>query len=238
MPTMKSKPKPKETEYLRFEVKSLDAETGVFSGYAAVWGNVDQEGDVCQAGCVDDTLAAWAQRGTWPRVYWSHWLRIGHITHMESDDKGLYVEGRLWLDQPDVASIHRELLDAMPHVGMSFGYYPVDYTRRDGKRYIERLELVDDITITLRPVNDQAAVTEIKDRGGVAVAAYPSARTTEAILRDAGFSRRDARVVIAGGHITLREAKSGDASQPEVSGLAGNLETILAGLQKINAGSK
>lgn len=220
-------------DFLRFEVKSIDADTGVFIGYAAVWGNVDQANDVCEPGCCHDTLATWAARGTLPRVFWAHWHRIGHATKLVADDTGLYVEGRLWVDRPDVATIHRELLDAMPNVGMSFGYVAEDYEKRDGKRYITRLTLGDDITITLRPVNDQAAVTEIKDRGAKGVAAYPSARTTEAILRDAGFSRRDARVVIAGGHAALREAKSGDGN---AAALVGQLATILAGLEKANAG--
>ena len=236
---MKSKPKPDadRRDFLRFEVKSLDETTGVFSGYAAVWGNRDEAGDVCEPGCCDDTLATWAARGTLPRVYWAHWERIGHATKLRADDTGLYVEGQLWIDQPYVATIHAELVEAMPHVGMSFGYWAEDYTQRDGTRYITKLTLGDDITITLRPVNDRAAVTEMKDRGGVAVAAYPSARTTEAILRDAGYSRRAARVLIAGGHAALREAKSGGGPVEKPSGLVG-LETILASLQSANAGRK
>jgi len=195
--------------HVNFEVKSFDAATGEFTGYAAAWGNVDELQDVCREGCFAATLQNWRARGTWPRVQWQHWFGVGHVTELREDEHGLFVGGTFWMDKPEVAEVYNEIARAMPNVGLSFGFVAIDFEVLDGVRYLARVDLTDDITVTLRPVNDHAAMIEMKSADGERIA-VPTIRATEGILRDAGFTRATAKTLLAGGYAALREAKSTD----------------------------
>lgn len=225
----KTKAKPKvshDTMRVNFEVKSFDSATGKFTGYAAAWGNVDEVQDVCQEGCFAATLQHWRARGTWPRVLWQHWFGVGHVTELREDEHGLFVAGTFWMDKPEVAEVYKEIATAMPNVGLSFGFVAIDFEVLDGVRYLARVDLTDDITVTLRPVNDQAAMVEMKSADGSSIT-VPSIRATEAILRDAGFTRTAAKTVLASGYAALREAKSADDPKIRTS-----LENLFDSLQK------
>lgn len=78
-----------------YAIKADDVSSeGEFSGHAAVFGNVDQGGDMIIEGAFADTLRD-TQRKV--RVLWNHLAHepIGHPTHMEEDSKGLFVKGLL-----------------------------------------------------------------------------------------------------------------------------------------------
>jgi len=237
---MKTKTKPKSTathDYMRidFEVKSFDAETGEFTGYAAAFGNVDELKDVCLEGCFAETLERWKSRGTWPRVYWQHWYGVGHVTELYEDEHGLFVKGRFWIDREDVADVYAEICEAMPNVGLSFGFHAVDFEVKDGVRYLAKVDLTDDITVTLKPVNDQAAMIEVKSEDGERFA-VPSIRATEGILRDAGFSRGTAKAILAGGYANALREATGKKSEDNPAALE-IAQNILDRLKRTN-GSK
>src|SRR3954452_21842281 len=93
---------------LRFDVdvKFASDKTGVFSGYGAVFGNVDAGGDVVEKGAFKNTLRAWEDKGKWPPMLLQHgggflggaddMLHVGKWTAMEENSKGLQVEGELF----------------------------------------------------------------------------------------------------------------------------------------------
>lgn len=205
---------------VRFELKSLDA-AGEFTGYASVWEEVDAIDDACVRGCFAETLAGWQARGTWPRVRWQHMAAIGHITAAVEDETGLLVKGRIWF-----APVADEIRAAMAKggVGMSFAYVAIDFEMVAGVRRITRLELMDDITLTLRPVQTSAAVLEMKSKDGTIAA--PSAKILESALRDVGCSRSAARKVLACGYSGLRDA---GASAEVAAGLA-EIADVLRGI--------
>ncbi len=221
-----------DSDFMRFpfELKSLDENTGEFTGYAAAFDVVDELKDVCRPGCFAETLKTWAARGTMPRLLWHHWELLGQISSMVEDEKGLLVTGRLWLDHPGVWDRYTEIRQDYPRVWMSFAYIarPGDCEFTDGIRYIKRLDLMDDITITCCPVNRSAELLEIKSADGSAVK-VPGVRATEFVLRDAGHTRSSAKAIIAGGYPSLREAKSGD--------IEAGLSELLARLEAVNAKS-
>jgi hypothetical protein len=234
---MKSREQAQETDVIRvrFEVKSLDSMTGDFTGYAAAWDNVDRVGDRLIKGAFADTLAEWTARDTLPRVLWQHRLTIGHTTDLAEDPRGLLASGRLWLNVPEVkALVEGDILPSMPHVGMSFRFLPREVEHKaDGGRLLVRLDLLDDITISRRPVNDRAALLEIKSADGAVVAAVPTARDLELILRDAGISRSSAKAIIAHGYdAALREAKSDEPALTEEA--VSTLGEIREALERMN----
>lgn len=188
----------------RLEMKSIDA-AGTFRGYAAVFGERDEAGDICEAGCFTDTLADWAERGTLPRVKWRHFQTIGHCTRLAEDAHGLLVEGVIWA--ADVAAELRDGLAAGDEIGMSFGFFADPEASRYesapgplgellSTRYLARVELSDDITITLRPVSSSTELLEVKSADG-STRRLPPPSVVEGLLRDAGCTRRDAKQVTA-----------------------------------------
>ena len=87
-----------------FELKfASDVKPGSFSGYGAVFDNIDDGGDMIVKGAFADTLAGWKIKGKMPKMLWHHGLGmssedllpIGYWTAMEEDDHGLKVEGQL-----------------------------------------------------------------------------------------------------------------------------------------------
>jgi HK97 family phage prohead protease len=195
----------------RFTLKSFDGAGGQFTGYAAVWDVVDPEGDVFDRGAFADAIATWQARGTLPRIKWRHMELIGHVTELAEDDKGLLVAGRIW-DQAVAAEIANAVAEAKGdpqavQVGMSLMFYTTpggDYMK-DGARHLRKVELGDDVTITLRPVNSAATIVEFKS-GDVPPVSQPSIKLLEAGLRDAGCSRRQAKTVLSRGYSGLCDA--------------------------------
>ncbi len=75
---------------------------GHFTGYAAIYGSVDKWGRICEPGCFDAVLARFAAEGRYPAILWEHnkKLVIGRQT-LESDEKGLAVDGQLYIGDAD-----------------------------------------------------------------------------------------------------------------------------------------
>ena len=137
-----------------FEIKfAKDGPPGTFSGYGAVFGNVDDGGDVLVKGAFAASLAGWNARGKLPKMLWQHGLGaaaedkmpVGYWTAIEEDAHGLKVAGQL--DPIDtergrtlLAGLRNGSIDAM-----SITYSAVDVaygkTAADPVRTITKVEL-------------------------------------------------------------------------------------------------
>src|SRR5690625_1602247 len=87
---------------------------GTFEAIVSVFGNVDSYGDVVMPGAFKDTLAEWAERGDPIPVYWSHRMDdpaylIGAVREARETDEGLWVKGRLRLEDDPAASKARQV---------------------------------------------------------------------------------------------------------------------------------
>jgi HK97 family phage prohead protease len=190
-----------------FEVKFADSsqqvEAGVFSGYGAMFGNVDSYGDVILPGAFKDTLKSWKKRGKLPKMLLQHgggWaggaddmVPIGVWTKMEEDDKGLYCEGRLFCLDTERGKYIYEGLKTGELDGLSIGYavkaFEYGTKPEEPVRTLKKLELYE-VSLVTFPANDQALVAEAKAEG-------LSERDFERLLtRDAGLSRSEAQMVI------------------------------------------
>lgn len=129
--------------------------TGVFDGYASVFGVPDLAQDVVMAGAFHDSLRL---RGgaAGIRMLWQHDPRepVGVFTHMQEDKRGLYVRGALNLS---VARGHElfALLQQGAVAGLSIGYKPLRARRESlsGYRQLLRVDLweVSLVTFPLLP---------------------------------------------------------------------------------------
>lgn len=199
-----------------FEVKleGDDSPIGMFKGYGSTFGNIDLGGDIVVAGAFRESLKEWRSNGMMPQMLYYHDSEkiIGEWTKMEEDDKGLMVEGKLWIHgdlKVSEAIMSYNVLRSNSVKGLSIGYRVRDYDiqeQMDGTQ-VRMLKEIDLMEVSIAPwaMNPSAKVTGVKDATGN----IKSKRDIEKILRDAGFSRRESKAFIAGGYESLcRDGKS------------------------------
>lgn len=151
-----------------FKVKAEESEssTGVFTGYASVFGNVDSYGDVMVQGAFADTLKEWEGRKI--PVFYGHDLtdpmnNIGYVESAEEDDTGLLVKCVVDTEGPGNGPIVYKLLKEGRIDRMSFGFYVNDADHKDGKTYIKNVSLLE-VSVVPAPANPEAAITDVKSK--------------------------------------------------------------------------
>ncbi len=194
-----------------------------FTGYGAVFGNVDSYGDVIEAGAFSKFLAdVKSGNQPWPAMLSQHggWQMsaedmtpIGVWTDFAEDGHGLKVAGQL-ADTPRGLEMYKLMkMSPRPAIdGMSIGYIAKEWEPRskpeDPKRKLKRIDLIE-VSIVTRPANGKARVESVKNDW--------TERDFERLLtRDAGLSRSDALVVINQGFkslIAMRDAGSSELAE-------------------------
>lgn len=202
-----------------------DAQAMEFSGYGAVFGNVDAYGDVIQPGAFADTLAAARKSGIWPAMLSQHggWgmsaqdmTPVGVWTDLAEDGIGLKATG-VFADTPRGKELHTLMkMQPRPAIdGLSIGYIPKEWTARskpeEPRRTLKKVDLIEISPVTF-PANGKARVTSVKSL-------FETERDIEAWLqRDAGLSRKEAQIVISRGFKALLDSR--DAVGGELGELA------------------
>lgn len=175
---------------------------GKFSGYAAVFGNVDDGFDVIQPGAFKEFAR---QKDGQIMVLHAHNTReyIGRAAYSQ-DEKGLAVDGQLVLADPLANRVYQHLkagtIDAM-----SIGYDVLpggaEFTEA-GIRILKALKLWE-VSVLPFGMNELARVDTVKQAGQIT-----TIREFEDFLRDAGhFSVRQARAIAEGGYKALQKAR-------------------------------
>lgn len=215
----------------KFQPAGADAAMGAFEGYGAAFGNIDSYGDVIERGAFAQTLADWAGEGKHPPMLLQHGggflggaedlVPVGVWDQMREDDRGLYVKGRLIaLDTDRGRSVYAAMREGALD-GLSIGYIPREF--RPGKspngpeRILSRVDLME-VSIVTFPANGNARVEAVKQQDG-----EYTVRAYERSLRDAGFTREQAKVIAKGFRLTRREAMS---SEEPLSDIAGAIEAL------------
>lgn len=188
-----------------FELKSF-GETGAFAGYASVFNTVDNQKDVMLAGAFAKSLNQKLTPSA-TRLLWQHQSDepIGVLHTIREDAYGLYVAGDLLLDVARGKEAYT-LLKSGAINGLSIGYKPIDYAydHENGVPFLKEVELWE-VSLVTFPANDKAGVTHIKS------GAPNTIRELEHILRDAGFSRKEAKAIAAGGFAKHAEPRDAEA---------------------------
>lgn len=214
-------------------LKSLDAATGEFSGYASTFGNKDLGGDIVLPGAFTASLASKAPGDI--RVLWQHSMSnpIGITSVAREDDVGLYVEGNLILDVQQAREA-QALAKNGALGGLSIGYCVDDYDySSQGDCLLKALDVMEYSFVTF-PMNPKAEILSMKN------AQIESVRDCEAFLRDAcGLSRSDAKMLIS----RIRGAKADVVDVSEMLAEASDadvlrLKNALNNLTRTASGSK
>lgn len=160
---------------------------GEFEAIVSVFGNVDWYGDRVMPGAFKDTLAEWKERGDPIPVVWSHRYddpdyHVGIVTDAEERDEGLWVRGRLDLDD-DAAKARQvyRLLKGRRVTQFSFSYDidDADWAKEpsdDGGDVYELRKLkLHEVGPTLIGANPDTELLGVKAPGKAAIAAHATA---------------------------------------------------------------
>lgn len=218
-----------------FEFKfANDAKDGTFSGYGAVFGNLDSHGDVIERGAFKRNLQEWEQKGKLPPMLLQHggffgpvddMLPVGKWTSMEENAKGLKVEGQLFAMNTDRSQLIYEGLKAGSLSGLSIGYRAKKFTSgtkpNEPRRLLHDIDLVE-LSIVTFPSNDKATVGAVKSAD---IDALSSISDFEDFLREAGgdrWTKKTARDFV--GRL-LKVARREAGGEPDVKGLLDQLRS-------------
>lgn len=174
-------------------------EDGFFSGYGAVFGNVDWYNDVILPGAFAKSLEKWAEKNKMPPVLWNHndGEPIGVYTNIYEDEKGLFVEGRLLIDDVPRAKSTHALLKAGAIDGLSIGYKTKKANQQtNGIRELIELDL-GEISIVTMPANEESLITSVKSK--LEDGELPTLPEFEKFLRESGFSKTQATAIAGKG---------------------------------------
>ena len=160
-----------EHKFARFGEGLSVSEDAEIEGYASLFGQADQGGDVVQQGAYGVSLTALARAGQRVKMLWQHdpAKPIGVWDEVREDARGLWVRGRL-LDSIRAGREAAALVAAGAIDGLSIGYR----TRRAGKndkgqRLLSELELWE-VSLVTFPMLPSARVAAKGDESGVEAA--------------------------------------------------------------------
>lgn len=185
------------------KIKSV-SDSGEFEGYGSVFGVKDSYDDIVLPGAFANTLKQWGEKGSLPALLWQHRMDepIGIYTDMKEDETGLYLKGRLLIDDDPLAKRAHAHMKAGSLSGLSIGYILKDgeYDRTKAAFLLKDLDLWE-VSLVTFPANDEARVSEVKSafaRGDI-----PTQKSIERVLRDVGLSRVQAKAFMAEGYQAL-----------------------------------
>lgn len=191
----------KRTIIYKTVLTAADDETGKISGYASTYNNPDLSGDVMLPGCYDAVLQKIEKSGVMPVMFFSHdhWsVPCGTWDEINSDEKGLYVSGRINRDLESGQEIYSALkFGSMSGLSVGFSFSPdgVEDNAAGGFDF-KSIDDLFEISICAMPCNERARIDSVKSFDIESIKDYKSA---EKYLRDVGyFSREQAKKFISG----------------------------------------
>jgi len=150
-----------EVKSFAFKMDAPPDDEGNFTGYAAVFNNVDKGNDVIDPGATTKTL----QETPDVPVFWVHEYELVPIgmgrLSPDPKGKGVRIEGKLFLDTSELA---REVFGAMKAGairGLSIGYETVKRTFKNGVRHLQEIA-IGEVSLCPFPMNPLAEVDSVK----------------------------------------------------------------------------
>ncbi|TKI02770.1 HK97 family phage prohead protease [Martelella alba] len=204
-----------------FDIKAV-SDDGLFSGYGSVFDVVDSYNEVVAPGAFLDSIAEARTNGRTFPVLWQHQTAepIGNwdINTLKEDDRGLFGEGALWMDDAPYAKTAWRGMKTRAVTGLSIGYYvrESNYDEKTRIRTLTKLDLVE-ISIVTVPANDEARIDVVKSK--LAHGELPSLSEFEKLLREAGFSKTQSAAIACRGlsHLLDRSESGGEDGEEKAA---------------------
>ena len=149
-----------KTKRMSFKMDEYDEEEGVFSGYGAVFENVDSGGDIIEAGAFKKALEAGCGRVKILALHNDCWLPIGKPLELREDEKGLFLKAKI--SDTSMGKDIKILLKDEVLNELSIGYEPVvfDYDEK-GIRHLKEVDLWE-VSVVTWAMNPEAVITDYK----------------------------------------------------------------------------
>jgi len=181
-----------QTIEIPLEIKAASA-AGKIEGYGAIFGVEDAGGDTIAPGAFTASIAKTKADGRPLPMLWGHNPTdpVGSWHEFAEDAKGLFVKGQALVEttrgRDTLAFVKAGVIS-----GLSIGYRTlVDEIDREGDtRTIKEAELWE-VSLVTFPMQSDARVLDVKALTGM------TERDIERVLRDGGFSAREAKAVIS-----------------------------------------
>ena len=157
-----------------------------------------------------------------PPILWNHDPSdpIGVYTKMQEDEKGLYVEGKLLIDDVPRAKQTHALMKAGVIDGLSIGYRVKEYLYNVDEEVTDLIKLsLREVSIVTFPANPETRIEAVKSR--LDAGELPTLPEFEKFLREAGFSKSQATAIAGHG---LRKLLSDSA--PEAKSIQNALNIL------------
>lgn len=184
----------------QLEIKSLNADTGQFTGLAWAYDQTDRTGDRIRPGAFVTTIERLKAAGNALPLLWNHDQAqpIGSLV-LEDTDAGLMVHGKLELTLEKAREAYQLLKQRV--LGLSIGFcFDPQHAEHDanGVREFREVDLFETSLVTV-PANAGSTITTVKSFSECA-----SIRDFEGLVRDAlGLSKRQAKTLAAVGYQKL-----------------------------------
>lgn len=195
------KSKSQKTEYksLSFKTEEYDEESGIFSGYAAVYGNVDSGGDIIEPGAFTKTIAEGWERVKILALHNDCWLPVGRPLELREDSNGLFIKAKI--SDTSMGRDIKVLLKDGVLSELSIGYDPVvfDYDE-SGIRHLREVKLWE-VSVVTWAMNPEAVITDYKQAQEV------SARAA-AVVKEAAADVKAGRKISSARLKALEEASA------------------------------
>ncbi|WP_237673523.1 HK97 family phage prohead protease [Vreelandella profundi] len=180
-------------------------DAGEFEGYGSVFGNQDSYDDVVMPGAFQASLARWQQKGRMPAMLWQHNMQepIGIYTEMKEDEQGLYVKGKLLVDDDPLARRAHGHMKAGSLSGLSIGFMLKEW-EYDRDKEVFLLKEIDlwEVSLVTFPANDEARISNVKNQ--LARGEMPRPSELEKALREVGLSRSQAKGFMSSGYSAIQ----------------------------------
>lgn len=165
-----------ELKTIDFELEDIDAEKGIFSGYGAVFSNVDSGGDIIEPGAFTKTIAEGVGRVKILSGHNESLLPIGIPLELREDAKGLFIKAKI--SDTTLGKDVKTLIQDGVLCELSIGYDPVTFEYdADGIRHLKEVKLWE-ISVVTWAMNEEAVITDYK---GGEVAAQVEAMTQDVV---------------------------------------------------------
>lgn len=149
-----------EFKKMRFKMDAYNEEEGIFSGYGAVFENIDSGGDIIEPGAFTKTLAEGWERVKVLALHNDCWLPIGRPVELREEPNGLFISGKI-SDTTMGRDVKVLLKDGVLNE-LSIGYDPIifDYDE-NGIRHLREIKLWE-VSVVTWAMNPEAVITSYK----------------------------------------------------------------------------
>lgn len=149
-----------EFKKMRFKMDDYNEEEGIFSGYGAVFENIDSGGDIIEPGAFTKTLAEGWERVKVLALHNDCWLPIGRPIELREEPNGLFISGKI--SDTTMGRDVKVLLKDRVLNELSIGYDPIifDYDE-NGIRHLREIKLWE-VSVVTWAMNPEAVITSYK----------------------------------------------------------------------------